>query len=95
MWLAVILILSGIYLAVIASKYHPMIGYRGVLYLLNIKDSWNITNKVFGILLTFAGFFYLVYTFLIGSDTKIVIILVLIIIVSTDYIAWLIIKKKS
>ncbi|MEG0255265.1 MAG: hypothetical protein RR554_08555 [Vagococcus sp.] len=95
MWLALILILSGCYLLFIAAKYHPMIGYRGVLYLLNIKDSWKVTNQVFGCLLILSGIFYSVYYLLNGPNTRIFIVLLLIIIVITDYIAWIIIKKKQ
>lgn len=43
-------ILLGLYFFLIASRNRPMIGFRGVLYYLQTKNSWTITNKVFGLL---------------------------------------------
>lgn len=75
-------ILLGLYCFLIASRNRPMIGFRGVLYYLQTKNSWAITNKVFSLFLLISGIIYLA-----NSNLKIFVGIIVLGIFTTDLIS--------
>lgn len=67
-----------------------MIGFRGILYYLQTKNSWTITNKVFGLFLLISGIIYLV-----NSNLKIFFGVIVLGIFTTDIISSVILKKAK
>lgn len=94
MWSSLFMIIAGLFLLAVVPQYYPMLGFRGVLYLFQMKNSWKITNQVFGFLILLTGIVYLLYFLLVGSSNKLLISLIVVAIISTDCISWLILRKK-
>lgn len=83
-------ILLGLYCLLIAPRYYPMIGFRGVLYYLKTKNSWSVTNKVFGLFLIASGVIYL-----INTDIKIFVLFIVFGLFTTDLISSILLKKVA
>lgn len=83
-------IILGLYCLLIVPKYRSVIGFRGVLYALQTKESWEMTNKVFGLFLLFSGIIYL-----FNPNIKLFIIFIIIGIFSTDLITFFFLNKKN
>ena len=94
MWISLFMIIAGLFLLAVVPKYYPMLGFRGILYIFQMKNSWKITNQVFGFLILLTGIVYLLCFLLVGSSNKLLISLIVVAIISTDCISWLILRKK-
>ncbi len=90
MVLSIVIMLIGLYCLLVASRYYPIIGYRGALYYMKKQNSWKITNQIFGFYLFIAGLIYF-----INGNLKLFVILVIIAIMTTDLISLLILKRKQ
>lgn len=90
MILSIVIMLLGLYCLLLAPRYYPMIGYRGALYYMKKQGSWKITNQIFGLYLFVSGLVYF-----INGNLKLLIILVIISIMTTDLISMLILKRKQ
>ncbi|MHC5229571.1 hypothetical protein ACYSNW_15000 [Enterococcus sp. LJL99] len=77
----------GLYCLLVAPRYFPMLGFRGALYCLQVKNSWGITNKIFGLFLLISRGIYL-----ISSDLKIFIFMLLLGMLTTDLLSFLLLK---
>lgn len=78
-------IVLGLFCIFIAPKYYAMIGFRGALFILKIKNSWALTNRVFGFFLLISGLIPLV-----TSNLTVYFGFIVIALLSTDLISYLI-----
>lgn len=90
MALATLFLLLGLFCLIIAPRYHSIIGFRGILYLLNKPNTWNITNRIFGIDLIISSLI-LLFT----NSIKLFVILIILSLLTTDFLSYKLLKSKN
>ncbi|MGX6970979.1 hypothetical protein [Vagococcus bubulae] len=90
MLLATTFFLLGLYCLFIAPKYKSVIGFRGILYLLNRSNSWATTNRLFGIeLIIFSSLLFFT------QNTKLFVLLIVFSLLTTDLLSYLYSQQKK